>query len=58
MRGPNVEESQPLEALLRSGDGVRYGQICWSIGNRGTGLPTLGEVITLGYSATAWEGRY
>ena len=48
MRGPNVEESQPLEALLRSGDGVLYGQICWSIGNRGTGIPTLGEVITLG----------
>ena len=37
----------PLENLLRSGEAGVYGQVCWSIANRGTEPPRSGEVITL-----------
>ena len=37
----------PLEDLLGAGESVIYGQVCWSIANRGTEPPKLGEVITL-----------
>ena len=45
--------SQPplLEDLLGAGEAVLYGQVCWSIANRGTEPPKAGEVITL-------EGEY
>ena len=38
---------QPLEGLLRIGEATLYGQVCWSIANRGTELPRPGEVIAL-----------
>ena len=49
-RGPRA---QPLENLLRDGEAALYGQVCWSIANRGTEKPRPGEVITLegGYEA-------
>ena len=40
-------KARPLEDLLRSGEAVLYGQVCWSIANRGTEPPRSGEVITL-----------
>jgi len=40
-------QTPPLEALLRSGEAVLYGQVCWSIANRDTELPRTGEVIIL-----------
>lgn len=46
-RKGRAREPQPLEYLLRAGEGVLYGQVCWSIANRGTERPRLGEVITL-----------
>ena len=39
--------SRPLEDILRNGEAVLYGQVCWSIANRGTEPPRSGEVITL-----------
>ena len=36
-----------LEGLLRIGEAELYGQVCWSIANRGTDRPKSGEVITL-----------
>ena len=36
-----------LEKLLRTGDAVLYGQVCWSLANRATERPTAGDVITL-----------
>ena len=36
-----------LEDLLGAGEAVLYGQVCWSIANRGTEPPKAGEVITL-----------
>ena len=37
----------PLEDLLKAGEAVLYGQVCWSIANRGTERPAAGEIITL-----------
>ena len=42
-----VAQTQPLENLLKAGETVLYGQVCWSIANRGTDRPRPGEVITL-----------
>ena len=39
--------ARPLEDLLRNGEAGLYGQVCWSIANRGTEPPGSGEVITL-----------
>ena len=36
-----------LKELLKIGDAVLYGQVCWSIANRGTEKPTAGQVIAL-----------
>ena len=36
-----------MENLLRNGETTLYGQVCWSIANRGTEPPRSGEVITL-----------
>ena len=36
-----------LEVLLRSGETALYGQVCWSLANRGTERRTAGDVITL-----------
>ena len=36
-----------LEDLLKAGEAVLYGQVCWSIANRGTERPAAGEIITL-----------
>ena len=36
-----------LEVLLRSGETALYGQVCWSLANRGTEKPTAADVITL-----------
>ena len=40
-------QTQPLEDLLRAGEAVLYGQVCWSIANRGIERPRAGNVITL-----------
>ena len=40
-------QTPPLEELLRTGEAALYGQVCWSIANRGTDRPRPGEVITL-----------
>ena len=40
-------QPKPLEELLRAGEADIYGQVCWSIANRGTERPRVGEVITL-----------
>ena len=42
-----VPQTPPLEELLRTGEAVPYGQVCWSIANRGTDRARPGEVITL-----------
>ena len=41
---PKVPQTPPLEDLLRVGEAVLYGQVCWSIANRGTERPRPGEV--------------
>ena len=48
-RKQKTRASQPprLEDLLGAGEAVLYGQVCWSIANRGTEPPKAGEVITL-----------
>ena len=46
-RERNSRSVSDLEELLRFGDAVLYGQVCWSIANRGTESPTAGGVITL-----------
>ena len=46
-RERNSRPVSELEELLRTGDAVLYGQVCWSISNRGTERPTAGDVITL-----------
>ena len=46
-RERNSRPASNLEELLRIGDAVLYGQVCWSIANRGTERPTAGDVITL-----------
>ena len=38
-------QAQTLEVLLRNGEAVLYGQVCWSIANRGTDRPRPGDVI-------------
>ena len=43
-KGP---QHPPLESLLRTGEASVYGQVCWSIANRGTESPKPEEVITL-----------
>ena len=40
-------KARPLEDLLRIGEAGLYGQVCWSIANRGTESPRPGEFITL-----------
>ena len=40
-------QTRPFENLLRIGETTLYGQVCWSIANRGTEPPRSGEVITL-----------
>ena len=40
-------QARSLESLLRGKEAGLYGQVCWSIANRGTEPPRLGEVITL-----------
>ena len=46
-RGQKSRKSQarPLEDLLRNREAKLYGQVCWSIANRGTEGPISGEVI-------------
>ena len=51
-----VPQTQPLEELLRAGKAELYGQVCWSIANRGTDRPRAGEVITLG--SASGEGHH
>ena len=46
-REHNSRPASDLEELLKIGDAVLYGQVCWSIANRGTERPTAGQVITL-----------
>ena len=48
-RKPKQREPRtpPLENLLRNGEAALYGQVCWSIANRGTERPRPGEVISL-----------
>ena len=46
-RERNSRPVSDLEELLNAGDAVLYGQVCWSIANRGTERPTAGDVITL-----------
>ena len=49
---------RPLEDLLRGGEAGLYGQVCWSIANRGTEPPRPGEVITLeGEDATGAQAK-
>ena len=44
---PREQPLQTLEKLLRDGEAVLYGQVCWSIANRDTERPRVGDVITL-----------
>ena len=44
---PREPQPKPLEWLLRASEADLYGQVCWSIANRGTERPRLGEAITL-----------
>ena len=44
---PKAPQTQPLENLLRAGEAVLFGQVCWSIANRGTDRAQPGEVIAL-----------
>ena len=48
-RGTKTSAPQhpPLENLLSTGESALYGQVCWSIANRGTESPRSGEVINL-----------
>ena len=46
-RKPGVPHPLPLEDLFEAGEAALYGQVCWSIANHGTEMPTVGEVITL-----------
>ena len=43
-RQPKVRS---MEHLLKTGEEQIYGQLCWSMGNRGTSIPRAGKVITL-----------
>ena len=44
---PRQPKIRPLEDLLRNREATLYGQVCWSIANRGTEPPWSGAVITL-----------
>ena len=44
---PRARQLQTLEELLKAGETVLYGQVCWSIANRGTERAEVGDVITL-----------
>ena len=44
-RQPKVRS---LEHLLKTGEEHTYGQLCWSLGNRGTRIHRPAQVITLG----------
>ena len=44
---PRAHQDQALEELLKAGEAVLYGQVCWSMANRGTERPRVGDVITL-----------
>ena len=46
-QNPKERPIRTLENLLKAGEAVFYGQVCWSIANRGTDRPRPGEVITL-----------
>ena len=47
-----------LEHLLRTGEDALYGQVCWSIANRGTEPPRKGDATTLeGEDATKGRTR-
>ena len=46
-QNPKARQTRTLEDLLRAGEAELYGQVCWSIANRGTDRPRPGEVITL-----------
>ena len=46
-QNPRTQQFPTLEELLRNGERVLYGQVCWSIANRGTERPTIGDIITL-----------
>lgn len=46
-QNPRTQQFPTLEELLRIGETVLYGQVCWSIANRGTERPTIGDIITL-----------
>lgn len=44
-----------LEEILRAGDAVLYGQVCWSMANRATNRSAAGDVITLEGTGEAGE---
>ncbi len=46
-QGPGNQHLQPLEDLLATGQADTYGQVCWSIANRGTEIHKAGDVIAL-----------
>ena len=46
-QNPKAPQPPPLEDLLKAGAAVLYGQVCWSIANRGTDKPRVGEFMTL-----------
>ena len=56
---PGAPQPPPLEDLLGAGEAVLYGQVCWSIANRGTEPPKAGEVIALegGYEEGSLTSR-
>lgn len=45
-----------LKDLLRNGEAGLYGQVCWSIANRGTEPPSPEEIINPG-AVDEWEGH-
>ena len=46
-RKQRAHQVQALEELLKAGEAVLYGQVCWSMANRGTERPIVGEVMAL-----------
>ncbi len=44
---PRQPQTRPLEDLLNSGQSTFYGQVCWSIANRGTKRPREGQLVDL-----------
>lgn len=41
-------QTRPLEDLLDAGQKTLYGQVCWSIANRGTARPKKNQLVDLG----------